>query len=82
MCNLCKPKRKDWSEKGFYGYSCVDCKVPDRAFIVSEKHIGQLSKEENQTFTELCKKHYPHLKSKRLSESRKACLHWYEFLVK
>lgn len=81
MCNLCKPKRKDWSEKGFYGYSCKECKVPDKAFIVSEKHTGDLTKEELKTFNELCKKHYPNLKSKRLSENRKTCNHWYEFLI-
>jgi hypothetical protein len=82
MCNLCNPKRKDWSENGFYGYSCADCKVPDRAFMVFEKHNGELTPEEYKTFNKLCEKYYPQLKSKRLSESRKTCLHWYEFLTK
>ena len=81
-CNLCNPKRKDWSENGFYGYECKNCKIPDRAFIVSEKHIGELTKEEHKIFNKLCETYYPHLRSRNLSESRKTCLHFYEFLVK
>ena len=82
MCNLCNPKRKDWQENGFYGYSCADCKVPDKAFVILDKHKGELTKEENKTFNELIKKYYPQLKSKNLTESRHACLHWYEYLIK
>jgi hypothetical protein len=82
MCNLCSPKRVDWKEKNFYGYSCAECRVPDRAFVILNDHRGELTKEEYQTFNELCKKHYPQLKSKHLAESRKTCLHFYEFLVK
>lgn len=82
MCNLCNPKRKDVFENGFYSYGCNNCKVPDRVFVVSEKHIGELSPKEYKLFTEFCKKHYPTLKSKHLSESRKTCLHFYELLTK
>ena len=82
MCNLCNPKRRDWSEAGFYGYQCADCKIPDKAFIVSIEHKGELTPEEYKTFNELCRKYYPDLKSKNLSESRKHCQHFYEFLVK
>lgn len=82
MCNLCNPKRKDWSEKGFYGYACAECKVPDRAFVMTENHKGELTEEEYKIFEELCKKYYPQLKSKGLSESRTSCMHWFEFLIK
>jgi hypothetical protein len=80
-CNLCNPRKKDWESSGFYGYSCTECIVPNRAFIILDEHRGELTEEEQKTFEELVKKHYPQLKSKRLSESRKTCLHWYEFLV-
>jgi len=79
---MCDPKRKDWSEKGFYGYACKECKVPDRAFIVFNEHVGKITKEEYKIFEELCKKYYPHLESKNMSLNRKSCKHWYEFLVK
>ena len=81
-CSLCNPKKMDWQEAGFYGYHCNDCKTPDKAFIVSEKHIGELSSKEYKIFNELCLKYYPNLKSKNLSESRKHCQHFYEFLIK
>ena len=82
MCNLCNPKRKDWSEKNFYGYQCSDCSTPDKAFVVFDKHKGELTESEVRTFNELCKKYYPNLKCKNLTESRHTCLHWYEYLFK
>ena len=82
MCNLCDPKRMDWKSDGFYGYSCADCKVPDKAFVILDKHKGELTEKEQKTFEMLIKKHYPQLKCRNLSESRKTCLHWYEFLGK
>lgn len=80
-CSLCNPKRKDWQEAGFYGYECLECKIPNKAFIVSENHVGELTTQEYKIFESLCKKYYPHLKSKHLSKNRKTCNHWYEFLI-
>lgn len=79
-CSFCKPKKMDWEESGFYGYRCKECQGPT-AFIVSKEHRGNLNAEEKELVSNLCKKHYPDLKVRWLSESRKNMLHFYDFLV-
>jgi len=79
-CPFCKPKKKDWEENGFYGFRCEACQGPT-AFIVSSNHIGIINKEEKEIVTNLCKKYYPGLKVKWISENRKNMNHWYDFLL-
>ena len=80
MCDLCKPKRKDWSEDGFYGYSCDKCKDPNVAFIVSENHKSSITEEEKLKLNKLIEKYYPKLKSRNLNKQN--AIHWFEMLVK
>jgi len=79
-CLFCKPKKKDWEEKGFYGYRCPSCQGPT-AFVISSEHRGKLNEEEKLILTELCKKHYPGLKLKWISEKRSNITHFYDFLI-
>lgn len=79
-CLFCKPRKKDWEEKGFFGYRCFDCQGPT-AFIISSEHKTSLNESEKKLVTKLCKKHYPDLKLKWISEKRSKMLHFYDFLV-
>jgi len=79
-CSFCNPKKKDWSDSGFYGYRCGNCNQAT-AFIVRTEHKGKLTEEEKEIVKKLCEKHYPNLKLKWISEKRKNILHWYDFLV-
>lgn len=79
-CPFCNPKKKDWSEKGFYGYKCGDCNQAT-AFIVSSEHRGNLNEEEEKIVEGLVKKHYPNYEIKWLSKKRKNLPHFYDFLV-
>jgi hypothetical protein len=78
-CSFCNPKKKDWEEKGFYGYRCNECQG-STAFIVSSNH-SSLTESSKKIVENLAKKHYPDLKIKWLSAKRKNMLHWYDFLV-
>ena len=79
-CSFCNPKKKDWEEKNFYGYRCGTCNQ-STAFIVRSEHKGILNDEEKKTVMTLCEKHYPNMKIKWISNSRKNIAHWYDFLV-
>lgn len=81
-CALCNPKKIDWEENGFYGYSCQTCKVKSSAFIVSSDHKSELNDVEKEIVRKLINKHYPGLKPKGLNDNRKSHFHWYDFLVK
>ncbi len=81
-CKLCKPVNKNWQEEGFYGYQCFECTNGKTAFIILDEHKGTLTREQWQTYQKLAAKHYPDLVSKGLSEKRRSCQHWYEFLVR
>jgi hypothetical protein len=73
--------KMDWIEKGFYGYQCSECTNGRSAFIILADHKGFLSDEERATFNELIEKYYPDLEPKGMSDRKKICLHWYDFLV-
>lgn len=79
-CTFCNPKAKDWEENGFYGYRCKPCQAAT-AFIIRSEHKGKLNDNEKTIVEKLCKKHYPELKIKWLSEKRTTMTHWYDFLV-
>lgn len=81
-CKLCNPVNVKWRENGFYGFQCFECTSGKTAFIVLDEHRGTITDEEKVIFKELIDKHFPDMEPKGLSESRKACVHWYEFLVR
>ena len=78
-CSFCNPKKKDWEEKGFYGYRCPACQG-NTAFIVSSRHRGALNDEEKVIVSQLVRKYYPDLEITWMSEKRKNIAHWYDFL--
>ena len=79
-CPFCNPKKKDWQSQGFFGYKCGDCNQ-STAFIVSSEHRGKLTEDEKEVVEKLCKKHYPDLKLRWISEKRSSMSHFYDFLV-
>ena len=80
-CAFCNPKKRDWSEGGYFGYKCGSCSQSKTAFIVREDHKGNLNDEEKKIVEKLCEKHYPELRIKWLSDKRKNITHWYDFLA-
>ncbi len=81
-CRLCNPKNVNWKEDGFFGFQCYECTSGRTAFIVLDEHKGTITEEEEKTYKELIKKHFPDMEAKGLAEKRTVCNHWYEFLVK
>jgi hypothetical protein len=78
-CSFCNPRKIDWTEDGFYGFSCPECQG-NTAFIVSSQHRGTLNEKEKLLVEQLAKKHYPNLKITWMSEKRTAMSHFYDFL--